>query len=145
MAREVLRTLASEKKDRVRASGQHKRGWRVDAERTPSGVAKARTPQQLRRVASASAIGTTIEWYDYLAYSTAAALVFGSRFFSTLSPASGTLAAFATLAVGFIVRPIGGILWGHFGDRVGRRATLIASLLVMGVATVGVGLLPTYD
>jgi metabolite-proton symporter len=99
---------------------------------------------QLRRVAVASAIGTTIEWYDYFIYSTAAALIFGSQFFSTLSPASGTLAAFATLGVGFLARPIGGVLWGHFGDRIGRKAMLVASLLVMGLATVGVGLLPTY-
>ena len=100
---------------------------------------------QLRRVALASAVGTTIEWYDYFIYSTAAALIFGSQFFSTLSPASGTLAAFATLGVGFLARPLGGVLWGHFGDRVGRKAMLVASLLVMGLATVGVGLLPTYD
>ena len=99
---------------------------------------------QLRRVAVASAIGTTIEWYDYFIYSTAAALVFGKLFFSTLSPASGTLAAFATLGVGFLARPVGGIVWGHFGDRLGRKAMLVLSLLLMGIATVGVGLLPTY-
>jgi metabolite-proton symporter len=102
-------------------------------------------PDQLRRVALASAVGTTIEWYDYFIYSTAAALVFGSQFFSTLEPASATLASFATLGVGFLARPVGGILWGHFGDRVGRKAMLVASLLLMGIATVGVGLLPTYD
>ncbi|TWF76713.1 metabolite-proton symporter [Pseudonocardia hierapolitana] len=113
-----------------------------------SKVAAAETgsrPDQLRRVALASAVGTTIEWYDYFIYSTAAALVFGSQFFSTLEPASATLAAFATLGVGFLARPVGGIIWGHFGDRVGRKAMLIASLLLMGFATVGVGLLPTYD
>ncbi|SFJ38968.1 metabolite-proton symporter [Amycolatopsis sacchari] len=99
---------------------------------------------QLRRVAVASAIGTTIEWYDYFIYSTATALVFGKLFFSTLSPASGTLAAFATLGVGFLARPVGGIVWGHFGDRVGRKAMLVLSLLLMGFATIGVGLLPTY-
>ena len=93
----------------------------------------------------ASAVGTTIEWYDYFIYSTAAALVFGSQFFSPLNPASGTLAAFATLGVGFLARPIGGIIWGHFGDRVGRKAMLVASLVLMGVATVGVGLLPTFE
>ncbi|MFB9387677.1 MFS transporter [Pseudonocardia petroleophila] len=107
-------------------------------------VASTAGPAQLRRVALASAVGTTIEWYDYFIYSTAAALIFGSQFFSTLEPASATLAAFATLGVGFIARPVGGILWGHFGDRVGRKAMLVASLLLMGVATVGVGLLPTF-
>ncbi|MFD9959626.1 MFS transporter [Amycolatopsis sp. NPDC058986] len=101
-------------------------------------------PAQLRRVAVASAIGTTIEWYDYFIYSTAAALVFGRQFFTTLSPASGTLAAFATLGVGFLARPVGGIVWGHFGDRIGRKAMLVLSLVLMGVATVGVGVLPTY-
>ncbi|MDQ7807035.1 MFS transporter [Amycolatopsis sp. A133] len=99
----------------------------------------------LRRVAVASAVGTTIEWYDYFIYSTATALVFNKVFFTPLSPASGTLAAFATLGVGFLARPVGGILWGHFGDRVGRKAMLVLSLLLMGFATVGVGLLPTYS
>ena len=101
-------------------------------------------PRQLRRVAVASAIGTTIEWYDFFIFSTAVPLVFDTQFFSTLSPASGTLAGFATLGVGFLARPVGGVLWGHFGDRVGRKAMLVASLLLMGAATVGVGLLPTY-
>jgi metabolite-proton symporter len=100
---------------------------------------------QLRRVAVASAIGTTIEWYDFFIFSTAVPLVFNTQFFSTLSPASGTLAGFATLGVGILARPVGGVLWGHFGDRVGRKAMLVASLLLMGAATVGVGLLPTYD
>jgi metabolite-proton symporter len=132
----------------VCAKGAHTNGGqRVDAERTPAvAAAEVRSePEQLRRVALASAVGTTIEWYDYFIYSTAAALVFGSQFFSTLSPASATLAAFATLGVGFLARPVGGILWGHFGDRIGRKAMLVASLVLMGVATVGVGLLPTFD
>lgn len=102
-------------------------------------------PRQVRRVAVTSAIGTTIEWYDFFIYATAAALVFNSQFFSTLSAASGTLAAFATLGVGLVARPVGGIVWGHFGDRIGRKKMLVASLLLMGLATVGVGLLPTYD
>ena len=117
----------------------------ADTTGTTAPPAGASDPRQLRRVAVASAIGTTIEWYDYFIYSTAAALVFNSQFFSALSPASGTLAAFATLGVGFLARPFGGVLWGHFGDRVGRKAMLVASLLLMGIATVGVGLLPTYD
>jgi MFS family permease len=92
----------------------------------------------------ASAVGTTIEWYDFFIFATAVSLVFNTQFFSTLSPASGTLAGFATLGVGIIARPLGGIVWGHFGDVVGRKAMLVASLLVMGLATVAVGLLPTY-
>ncbi|SEC69174.1 metabolite-proton symporter [Amycolatopsis tolypomycina] len=106
---------------------------------------RAVAARPLRRVAVASAVGTTIEWYDYFIYSTATALVFNKVFFTSLSPASGTLAAFATLGVGFLARPVGGILWGHFGDRVGRKAMLVLSLLLMGFATVGVGLLPTYS
>ncbi|MGH3565123.1 MAG: MFS transporter [Pseudonocardia sp.] len=112
---------------------------------TTADVVAPTDARQLRRVAAASAIGTTIEWYDYFIYSTAAALIFGSQFFSALSPVSGTLAAFATLGAGFLARPVGGVLWGHFGDRIGRKAMLVASLVLMGVATVGIGLLPTYE
>ncbi|WP_326836213.1 MFS transporter [Amycolatopsis rhabdoformis] len=100
--------------------------------------------EHVRRVAVASAIGTTIEWYDYFIYSTATALVFNRLFFPSLSPAAGTLAAFATLGVGFVARPLGGIVWGHFGDRVGRKAMLVASLVLMGLATAAVGVLPTF-
>ncbi|WP_344865119.1 MFS transporter [Amycolatopsis ultiminotia] len=104
-----------------------------------------RTTGRIRRVALASAVGTTIEWYDYFIYSTATALVFNKLFFPSLSPAAGTLAGFATLGVGFVARPLGGIIWGHFGDRVGRKAMLVASLLLMGLATAGVGVLPTFE
>ena len=107
-------------------------------------AAQVSSPRQVRRVALASAVGTTIEWYDYFIFSTAAALVFNRQFFTPLSPASGTLAAFATLGVGFVARPLGGIIWGHLGDRIGRKAMLVTSLVLMGIATVGVGLLPTY-
>jgi len=97
-----------------------------------------------RRVALASAIGTTIEWYDFFIYGTAAALVFGPQFFPSASPLAGTLAAFATFAVGFAARPLGGIVMGHFGDRIGRKSMLVSSLMLMGGATFGIGLLPTY-
>ena len=95
-------------------------------------------------VALASFVGTTIEWYDFYLYGTAAALVFNQLFFPTYDPLAGTLAAFATYAVGFAARPIGGIVIGHFGDRVGRKSMLVLTLLIMGVATFTVGLLPTY-
>jgi metabolite-proton symporter len=97
-----------------------------------------------RRVALASAVGTTIEWYDFFIYGTAAALVFGPQFFSSASPLVGTLAAYATFAVGFVARPLGGIVMGHFGDRIGRKSMLVWSLMLMGAATFGIGLLPTY-
>ena len=97
-----------------------------------------------RRVALASAVGTTIEWYDFFIYGTAAALVFGPQFFSRASPLAGTLAAFATFAVGFVARPLGGIVMGHYGDRIGRKSMLVFSLTLMGAATFAIGLLPTY-
>ena len=98
-----------------------------------------------RRVAFASLIGTTIEWYDFFIYGTAAALVFNQLFFPEFDPLVGTLAAFATFAVGFIARPFGGVLFAHFGDRVGRKPMLIWSLMLMGGSTVLMGVLPTYE
>lgn len=98
----------------------------------------------VKKVALASAIGTTIEWYDYFIYGTAAALVFGTLFFPEFSAVAGTLAAFASFAVGFLVRPIGGVVFGHLGDRIGRKPMLVISLTIMGLATFGIGLLPTY-
>ncbi len=103
----------------------------------------ATTP--LRRVVLASMIGTTIEWYDFFLYGSAAALVFNRLFFPQYDPLTGTLLAFATYAVGFVARPVGGIIFGHFGDRIGRKRLLMLSLVLMGIATVLIGLLPTYD
>jgi metabolite-proton symporter len=97
-----------------------------------------------RRVIVASLIGTSLEWYDFFLYSSAAALVFGKLFFPTFDPLTGTLLAFTTYAVGFVARPLGGIVFGHFGDRLGRRGVLVTTLVVMGGATIAIGLLPTY-
>ncbi|MFN3005764.1 MFS transporter [Mycolicibacterium wolinskyi] len=97
------------------------------------------------KVAFASFVGTAIEWYDFFIFGTAAALVFGVAFFPTLSPLSGTLAAFATFGVAFVSRPAGAIVFGHFGDRIGRKKMLVFSLVLMGSATVMIGLIPTYD
>jgi metabolite-proton symporter len=96
----------------------------------------------MRRVAIASCAGTTIEFYDFFIYGTAAALVFPTVFFPALGSAAGTVASFATFAVAFVARPVGAILFGHYGDRLGRKNTLIATLMLMGVATVAIGLLP---
>ncbi|HZA46312.1 MAG TPA: MFS transporter [Rubrobacter sp.] len=105
-----------------------------------------RVPENsIRKVALASFIGTAIEWYDYFLYGTAAALVFNQLFFPEFSPLAGTLASFATFAVGFFARPVGGIIFGHFGDRIGRKTMLVLTLLIMGVATFLIGLLPTYE
>ncbi|MCF6425362.1 MFS transporter [Amycolatopsis tucumanensis] len=101
--------------------------------------------RRMRKLAFASIASTVLEWFDFLVYSTAAALVFGPLFFPTLGGVQGTLASFATLAVGFVARPLGGVLAGHVGDRYGRKVPLVGSMLLMGVATFVVGLLPTYD
>ena len=98
----------------------------------------------LRRVVMASLIGTTIEWYDFFLYGSAAALVFNKLFFPEFDPLVGTMLAFATYALGFVARPVGGIVFGHFGDRIGRKRLLMLSLVLMGVATILIGLLPTY-
>jgi metabolite-proton symporter len=108
-------------------------------------VIEAQSSRDVRRVAIASAIGTTIEWYDFFIYGTAAATVFGPRFFPQASPIVGTLAAFATFGVGFVARPIGGIVMGHFGDRIGRKSMLVWSLMLMGLSTLAIGLLPDYE
>ncbi|MGW2870107.1 MFS transporter [Kitasatospora sp. NPDC001225] len=99
----------------------------------------------LPRVVAASLIGTTIEWYDYFLYGTAAALVFGKLFFPHSDPLTGTLLSFLTYAIGFAARPLGALVFGHFGDRVGRKKLLVVSLLLMGGSTTAIGLLPTYD
>jgi MFS family permease len=96
------------------------------------------------KVVFASLIGTAVEWYDFFLYGSAAALVFGTLFFPESEPAAATMLAFGTYALGFVARPLGGIVFGHFGDRVGRKKMLVTSLLMMGVATFAIGLLPTY-
>jgi metabolite-proton symporter len=110
----------------------------MSAERSP------RQPQSIRKVVVASLIGTSLEWYDFFLYGSAAALVFNKLFFPDADPLTGTLLAFATSATGFIARPIGGIVFGHYGDKVGRKNVLVVTLLVMGIATFLIGLLPTY-
>ena len=97
------------------------------------------------RVVLASFLGTMIEWYDFFLYGTASALVFNKLFFTDLDPRTGTIAAFATNAVGFFARPLGGVVFGHYGDRVGRKSMLVTTLVIMGGATCLIGLLPTYN
>ncbi|MER7502691.1 MFS transporter [Nonomuraea pusilla] len=101
--------------------------------------------QAARRVSRAAFIGTAIEWYDFFLYGTAAALVFNKQFFPAMDPVAGSIASFGTMTVGFLARPLGGIVFGHFGDRIGRRNTLVASLLIMGIGTTFIGVLPTYS
>ncbi|KXX60419.1 MFS transporter [Rhodococcus sp. LB1] len=99
---------------------------------------------QLRKVALSSLLGTVIEYYDFLLYSTMAALVFGRLFFPSSNPAVSTIAAFGTLAAGYVARPLGGLLFGHFGDRLGRKSMLMVTMMLMGVASFLIGVLPTY-
>lgn len=117
----------------------------VTAKETPqhpgSGSPPAPSPA---RTLTSSTIGSVIEWYDFTVYGTAAALLFDKLFFSSVSPATGTLASFATFAVGFIARPLGGLIAGHYGDRLGRKATMVVTLTVMGIATTLIGALPTF-
>jgi MFS family permease len=100
--------------------------------------------RHMTRVSIAATLGTVIEWYDFFLYNTAAALVFGKLFFPGSDPAIGTLLAFATSATGFVARPLGALVCGHFGDRIGRKAMLLTTLLTMGLASCAIGLLPTY-
>ncbi|MBR0896444.1 MHS family MFS transporter [Bradyrhizobium tropiciagri] len=108
-------------------------------------LAPAEHQLQLRRAVIASTVGTAIEWYDFFLYSTVTGLVFAKLFFPHSDPWVGTLEAFAIYAVGFIARPIGAAIFGHYGDRIGRKSTLIATLLLMGLATAAVALVPTYS
>lgn len=94
---------------------------------------------------AASMMGTTIEWYDFFLYGTAAALIFNKIFFPEFDPLTGTLAAFATYSVGFFARPLGGVVFGHFGDKVGRKSMLIITLFLMGIPTILIGLIPSYE
>ena len=102
-------------------------------------------PNSLKRVAMATMIGTAIEYFDNYIYTMAAALIFNHQFFHAADPLSGQIAALSTLALTFIARPLGAVLFGHFGDRLGRKNTFVMSLLIMGISTVVIGLLPTYD
>jgi MHS family shikimate/dehydroshikimate transporter-like MFS transporter len=118
---------------------------RGSAAGTPLGDPVPRSTRTMRnRVLVSSFVGSVIEWYDFYLFGVASAAVFNGLFFPDFSAVAGTLAAFATLAAGFIARPVGGVIWGHFGDRIGRKRMLVLSIVLMGASTVIVGLLPTY-
>src|SRR5919204_1416594 len=101
--------------------------------------------RQLRRAVVAGTVGTAVEWYDFFLYSTVTGLVFARLYFPRADPVVGTLEAFGVYAVGFVARPVGAAIFGHYGDRLGRKSTLIATLLLMGLATFAVALVPTYE
>ncbi|MEN0135034.1 MAG: MFS transporter [Rhodococcus sp. (in: high G+C Gram-positive bacteria)] len=103
------------------------------------------TAAGIRRLGAASVIGTTIEWYDFFIYGACAALIFNDLFFPNTTPLVGTILALTTYAIGFVARPVGGVVFGHFGDRIGRKKLLTISLILMGSSTVAIGLLPTFD
>lgn len=108
-------------------------------------TAPARSRRDYVTAGLASMMGTTIEWYDFFLYGTAAALIFNKIFFPSFDPLTGTLAAFATYSVGFFARPLGGVIFGHYGDRIGRKSMLLITLLLMGVPTILIGLIPSYE
>jgi MFS family permease len=112
---------------------------------TVGALPEAEHSAQLRKAVIAATVGTAIEWYDFFLYGTAAGLVFGKLYFPHESALAGTLAAFGTYFIGFVGRPIGAAIFGHYGDRIGRKATLIATLLCMGLATFAIAFVPTYD
>ena len=106
---------------------------------------QARSSRQYVTAGLASMMGTTIEWYDFFLYGTAAALIFNKIFFPAFDPITGTLAAFATYSVGFFARPLGGFVFGHFGDKLGRKSMLLITLFLMGIPTILIGLIPSYE
>src|SRR5580658_6439184 len=112
---------------------------------TGAAAATETKTQSIGTIAAAGAIGTIIEWYDFLIYGTAAALVFNTLFFPNVDPRIGTLAALGSFTVGFLARPVGGVIFGHFGDRLGRKSMLMLTMIGMGGATALIGLLPTFD
>lgn len=111
----------------------------------PPQTASAPSRKELHRVAFSGWLGTTVEFYDFLLYGTMAALVFNKLFFPELDPLAGTAASFATFAAGYVARPLGGAIFGHFGDRLGRKSMLVTTMMIMGVASTLIGLLPTYQ
>ena len=117
-----------------------------DSRGSPTESSDAHKEKNMRKVAGTALAGTSIEWYDFFIYGTAAALVFPTAFFPEDMPEMVALiASFSTFAVGFIARPLGGVIFGHYGDRVGRKQTLVIALLIMGGGTTLIGLLPTYE
>ena len=112
---------------------------------TPVPASPDTTKSRARKAALGSFVGAVVDWYDFLLYGIVAALIFNSEFFPKVSPAIGTLAAFATFGVGFLFRPLGGIVFGHFGDQLGRKRMLVLTVMMMGLSTACIGLLPTYE
>src|SRR6202142_1870952 len=111
----------------------------------PLGESPNEQTSEIKRIVVSSIVGTAVEWYDFVIYGTASALVFNKLFFPLSDPALGTIAAFGTYGVGYLARPLGAAIFGHFGDRVGRKAMLAITIIVMGLGTFLIGLLPTYQ
>lgn len=103
----------------------------------------APSKQEIRKVVLASLLGATIEWYDFFLYGVVAGIVFNKLFFPTTDPFIGTILAYSTFAIGYLARPLGGFVFGHFGDKLGRKSMLVLTMLIMGLATIGIGLVPT--
>ena len=146
--RDVARSSRADRAPVVGAAGRARRRLRAEARRMSTGTVgtlPVRSVNSARQILVASLMGTAIEFFDFYIYATAAVLVFPRQFFPSSDPATATLASMATFAIAFLARPIGSALFGHFGDRVGRKTTLVAALLTMGISTVAIGALPTYQ
>ncbi|WP_028222245.1 MFS transporter, partial [Paraburkholderia oxyphila] len=116
----------------------------LDTTRAAEPASASRSRSQARKAALGSFVGAVVDWYDFLLYGIVAALVFNAEFFPNISRNMGTLAAFATFGVGFLFRPLGGVVFGHYGDRLGRKRMLVLTVMMMGLSTVAIGFLPTF-
>ena len=111
----------------------------------PASYSPPSQAQRARKAAFSSFIGAVVDWYDFLLYGIVAALIFKDQFFPSIGNNMGTLAALATFGVGFLFRPLGGVVFGHFGDKLGRKKMLVLTVILMGISTVGIGLLPNFE
>ena len=136
--------MASPRESLTRRHGTGGRATRAAEGRPKEHRMSAPSKQEIRKVVLASLLGATIEWYDFFLYGVVAGIVFNKLFFPTTDPFIGTILAYSTFAIGYLARPLGGFVFGHFGDKLGRKSMLVLTMLIMGLATIGIGLVPTY-
>ena len=137
--------MASPRESLTRRHGTGGRATRAAEGRPKEHRMSAPSKQEIRKVVLASLLGATIEWYDFFLYGVVAGIVFNKLYFPTDDPFIGTLLAYSTFAIGYLARPFGAFVFGHFGDKLGRKKMLVLTLEIMGVATVGIGLVPSYE
>ena len=132
--------MASPRESLTRRHGTGGRATRAAEGRPKEHRMSAPSKQEIRKVVLASLLGATIEWYDFFLYGVVAGIVFNKLFFPTTDPFIGTILAYSTFAIGYLARPLGGFVFGHFGDKLGRKSMLVLTMLIMGLATIGIGL-----